>query len=749
MLPWIQQYMYMNKKTIAIVMFSIAVVFLFVFTPSPTFAQNDPAPDVFGVTDFDESGTVLVSTDIRVIIMRIINVLLGLLGIAMLGIVIYGGAQIMFSGGAEDKIVNGKKIIVNGVIGLAITLSAFTIAQFVLNKLSAATGTGRTQTGLRGPTPPEELTFTASGALGRVIKDHYPNRGQTDVARNTSISITFTEAVDPASIILNTNNSCEKDNGEEGLDGEDFIPQDLNVPNNGCKKIVVVEDGENIQKDKPFYGGCLGNGAEAVCDTVNTATIRIQKADDEEGPQFNEAGDLIENPRLPAIVYASYEGANREVKTFRIKPIENLGSPEEHVWHKVEVWGTGTEDGVEFGVKTARDTNAFGADPDNHYMWEFETGTNIDTTPPTVVSVYPAVGRSIPRNDTVSITFSEPVDPMEVQGTLSQDSSFHNMIFGNADVSGEWKISNGYKTVEFYSDQACGKNTCGDTVYCLPVADIAAEYEDYEILVRTATPQQNAAAFAGISPGVMDMAGNMLDGGDDGVNDGKPVVGDKKVVGENERDPDNYHWEFEVRNEIDLQPPYIKTVTPLVDAQDVGERAALKVTFSKVMQLQTLYDVGIEEYGGAEVNLASIWKRPTFERSCDQNNPSNCHTEMTVQHRVFGPQGKDLYYAITTTSTMKSSTGNCFYPGFGPENQNSDCAVTYSQEFPYLVESVTDCIPTEEAVAINAPNSANNDTGCAYTINLQNNENMQPDRDTCVEHLQDPGISPPSGQPGQ
>ena len=583
--------------------------------------------------------------------------------------------------------------------------------------------------------------------MGRVIKDHYPNREQTDVARNTSISITFTEAIDPASIIVNTNNSCEKDNGEEGSDGVDFIPQDLDVPNNGCKKIVVVEDGGNIQKDKPFYGGCLGNGAEAVCDTVNTATIRIQKADDEGNIQFDDDGEEIDNPRLPAIVYASYEGANREVKTFRIKPIENLGSPEEHVWHKVEVWGT--DRGVEFGVKTARDTNAFGADPDNHYIWEFETGTNIDTTPPTVVSVYPAEGRSIPRNDTVSITFSEPVDPMEVQGTLSQDSSFHNMIFGNASVTGQWKISNGYKTVEFYSDQACGKNTCGDTVYCLPITDITAADEDYQVLVRTATPQQNAATFAGISPGVMDMAGNMLDGDDDKANDRKPAVGDNpKVIDDGEKDPDNYYWEFEVRNEIDLQPPYIKTVTPLVDAQDVGERAALKVTFSKVMQLQTLYDVGIEEYGGAEANLASIWKRPTFERSCDLNNPSNCHTEMTVGHRAFGPQGKDLYYAITTTSTMKSSTGNCFYPGFGPENQNSDCAVEYSEDFPYMVDSVVGCIPTM-AGAIGAEDSKDNDTGCAYRVNLQPGDNMQPDRDTCVEHLQDPDISPDSGQPGQ
>ena len=97
---------------------------------------------------------------------------------------------------------------------------------------------------------------------------------------------------------------------------------------------------------------------------------------------------------------------------------------------------------------------------------------------------------------------------------------------------------------------------------------------------------------------------------------------------------------------------------------------------------------------------------------------------------------------------MKSSTGNCFYPGFGPENQNSDCAVEYSEDFPYMVDSVAGCIPTM-AGAIGAEDSKDNDTGCAYTVNLQPGDNMQPDRDTCVEHLQDPDISPDSGQPGQ
>ncbi len=78
--------------------------------------------------------------DIRLIIARIIRAVLGFLGILALCIVLYGGFVYMTAGGDEEKVGKAKKIIINGVIGLAIILSAFAIAQFVINKLAEATG---------------------------------------------------------------------------------------------------------------------------------------------------------------------------------------------------------------------------------------------------------------------------------------------------------------------------------------------------------------------------------------------------------------------------------------------------------------------------------------------------------------------------------------------------------------------------------------------------------------------------------
>jgi hypothetical protein len=54
-----------------------------------------------------------------------------------------GGFEWMTAGGNEEKTTEARKRIIAGVIGLAIILSAYAIAQFVLRSLSAATGTGQ------------------------------------------------------------------------------------------------------------------------------------------------------------------------------------------------------------------------------------------------------------------------------------------------------------------------------------------------------------------------------------------------------------------------------------------------------------------------------------------------------------------------------------------------------------------------------------------------------------------------------
>ncbi len=119
------------------VLFTIlaALAFGVAFVPA-VFADDD----VLGIT---AAGTdsVLGDEDLIVTITRIINVALGLLGIVAVVIILIGGFKWMTAGGNEENVAGAKKLIFSGIIGLAIILSAYAIASFVINRLGEATGT--------------------------------------------------------------------------------------------------------------------------------------------------------------------------------------------------------------------------------------------------------------------------------------------------------------------------------------------------------------------------------------------------------------------------------------------------------------------------------------------------------------------------------------------------------------------------------------------------------------------------------
>lgn len=140
---------------------TLAIIFAFgVFVaPNLVYAACDPActngqvceDDVcvdsdynafFGLGYAGETG--LGGQDVRSTIAQIINVALGLLGIVAVVIVLAGGFKWMTAGGNEEKTTEARKLIFAGIIGLAIILSAYAIARFVLEQLYDATGAGIT-----------------------------------------------------------------------------------------------------------------------------------------------------------------------------------------------------------------------------------------------------------------------------------------------------------------------------------------------------------------------------------------------------------------------------------------------------------------------------------------------------------------------------------------------------------------------------------------------------------------------------
>ena len=82
----------------------------------------------------------LEDTDPRTMAAKVINIMLGFLGIIAVVIILLGGFKWMTSGGSEDKVGEAKKLIGAGVIGLIIVMASFGIATFVLDAVFSATG---------------------------------------------------------------------------------------------------------------------------------------------------------------------------------------------------------------------------------------------------------------------------------------------------------------------------------------------------------------------------------------------------------------------------------------------------------------------------------------------------------------------------------------------------------------------------------------------------------------------------------
>lgn len=118
-----------NKAALAVTTFSLAAL------PMLAKAQDSIGTDeIFGNQDI--AGALGQSdTDIRVTVSRVIRAFMGLLGLVAVVIILLGGFKWMTAAGSEDKVAEAKKLIISGIIGLIIILSAYGIAEFVINAI--------------------------------------------------------------------------------------------------------------------------------------------------------------------------------------------------------------------------------------------------------------------------------------------------------------------------------------------------------------------------------------------------------------------------------------------------------------------------------------------------------------------------------------------------------------------------------------------------------------------------------------
>ncbi len=150
----------------------------------------------FGMNEV--SNTINLSqADPRVIIGRIIQIALTFLGVIALILITYAGFLWMTSNGEEEKIGQAKRILRNAIIGLIIILSAWAVTTFLLNRLMEAFDMGG------GPGSNTTIVNTGLGTMGScTVEGFYPENNQKDVARNSSIMVTFKEEIKLDSVCI-------------------------------------------------------------------------------------------------------------------------------------------------------------------------------------------------------------------------------------------------------------------------------------------------------------------------------------------------------------------------------------------------------------------------------------------------------------------------------------------------------------------------------------------------------------------
>lgn len=74
--------------------------------------------------------------DITEVVVRIVRYVIGLVGIILLVMLIYGGVMYMTSAGNEEQAKKAKQVLTYAIIGIVIIAMSFLITQFIVNALT-------------------------------------------------------------------------------------------------------------------------------------------------------------------------------------------------------------------------------------------------------------------------------------------------------------------------------------------------------------------------------------------------------------------------------------------------------------------------------------------------------------------------------------------------------------------------------------------------------------------------------------
>lgn len=332
--------------------------------------------------------------------------------------------------------------------------------------------------------------------------------------------------------------------------------------------------------------------------------------------------------------------------------------------------------------------------------------------------------RDQPKNTVIQINFDEAVNPAAVSGKSSdvaekiqiinadskaakngeacaedsdclsykcvQQSGANKACQGNQ-LAGSFQVSNQYKTVEFISDNKCGINGCGESIYCLPanahlrVETSAASLQSCARDADCASPftacvsgvcrdnlkKQNLPTASAID-GVVDMADNSLDGNRNTDAQGKANTYNENLSDtDNAGKGDNHAWSFWTNDRLDLTPPRITLPTLVNNASGVPLSGFFKIPFSKLMMSSSLstgtvtVNNGIKDITHKLINLWSLSNSPIgywIRKEDGETGTPDGQADFTSAFVYHGIFTDSTVYRSQVGSGVKDIYQNCFKP---------------------------------------------------------------------------------------
>ena len=117
-----------------------AIAFLAVFSITVSVSAQTYGLEYSSILELGTRG-------LKSMVFTIINVILSFLGVLAVTLILYGGFLWMTSGGVQEKVNKAKRVLISAVIGMALILFSYAIAQFIMKSLTDITGSGSSLAG--------------------------------------------------------------------------------------------------------------------------------------------------------------------------------------------------------------------------------------------------------------------------------------------------------------------------------------------------------------------------------------------------------------------------------------------------------------------------------------------------------------------------------------------------------------------------------------------------------------------------